>query len=77
MAQLVANNRVGSTHLCNVIDTIHSILQDDISRLYIRRSDENRDVTGTISLNPNDETQLMINWDLDSFPSNTIINGSH
>tara|TARA_B100002019_G_scaffold292532_1_gene316001 strand:+ start:8370 stop:9842 length:1473 start_codon:yes stop_codon:yes gene_type:complete len=75
MAQLVANNRVGSTNWRNVIDTYPGQYQDDISRLYIRRSDENRDVTGTISLNPNDETQLMVNWDLDSFPSNTIING--
>ena len=74
-AQLVSNGRVGQSNWRNITNVYPGQYQDDISRLYIRRLDENRDITGTISINPSDETQLIINWDSDTFPSNTIIEG--
>ena len=75
IAQLVSGGRVGQTNWRNVTNVYPGQYQDGISRIYIRRLDENRDITGTVSINPTDETQLIINWDTDTFPSNTIIEG--
>jgi len=75
VGKLVHKGSVGKTNWRTVIDTYPGQYQDDISRIFIRRLDENRDITGTISMNPMDETELIINWDVDTFPSNTIING--
>jgi len=73
--QLVDKGRVGSTNWRNVIDTYPGQYQDDISRVYIRKLSNDQEVTGTISINPNNETEMIVNWDTDSFPSNSIIEG--
>ena len=61
MAQLVTNGRVGQANWRNITNVYPGQYQDDISRIYIRRLDEDRDITGTISINPTDETQMIIN----------------
>ena len=44
------------------------------SRIYLRKED-NTEVVGTASINPNDESLMIVNWDPDTFPTNTVING--
>ena len=46
----------------------------DRSRIYLRK-DDNTEVVGTVSINPNDETLMMVNWDPDTFPTNTVVAG--
>jgi len=73
--QLVKNGRVGESNWRQILESYPGQYQDDISRVYIRKLDESQEVTGTISINPNDETEMVINWDIDTFPSNSIIEG--
>lgn len=44
------------------------------SRIHLIRPD-GPEVVGTIAVDPNDETVILVNWDPDTYPTNTIING--
>ena len=67
---------MGATNWRNILDSHPGQYQDGISRIYFTKLNEvTHEITGTISMNPMDETQLVINWDIDTFPSNTIIQG--
>ena len=59
----------------NVIDTYPGVYEPDISRIFLRKIDSDNLITGTFSLNEIDETQIVVNWDADSFPDDTVIAG--
>ena len=44
------------------------------SQIYLIKPD-GTEVVGTMSLDPNNEDLMIINWDRDTYPTNTIING--
>ena len=76
IAQIESKGTVGATNWRNILDSHPGQYQDGISRIYFTKLNEvTHEITGTISMNPMDETQLVINWDIDTFPSNTIIQG--
>ncbi len=76
LAQIESRGLVGSTNWRQILDSHPGQYQDDISRIFFTKLNEvTHEVTGTISINSLDETQLIINWDTDTFPSNTIIQG--
>jgi hypothetical protein len=52
--------------------------QPGISQIRLKRSGSRQFVTpiiGTFDLNPDDETEILINWDEDTLPADTTING--
>lgn len=57
-----------------ILDQHPGTYQAGLSKLYLRQSD-GREIVGYISLNPLDGTILSINWDIDTYPSNTTIEG--
>ena len=76
LAQIEKRGIVGATNWRQILDTHPGQYQDGISRIFFTKLNEVKTtITGTISMNPMDETQLIINWDIDSFPSNSIIEG--
>ena len=76
LAQIENRGIVGATNWRNILDSHPGQYQDGISRIYFSKLNEVRhEITGTISMNPMDETQLIIAWDSDTFPSNSIIEG--
>ena len=44
-----------------------------LSKIYLNRIDLAAPVVGTIALNDLDETQLIVNWDEDTIPTNTVM----
>jgi len=46
-----------------------------ISQIKLRRKDTTGEITGTAAINTNDEYELIINWDEDTLPSDTVITG--
>lgn len=72
-AKLMANGTVGYKNWREVFEALPSIYRADVSRLYITNVDTDVTATGTFTLNPFDEGIININWDVDSFPSDTII----
>jgi hypothetical protein len=47
-----------------------------VSRIYLTSNDNATTATGTIALNPIDEGKILIDFDTDSFPADTIITSS-
>lgn len=73
--RLISKNQIGTTNWRNVLDNVSGTYQADISRIYLTNIDTNSVYTGTITHNELDETQLIVNWDADSFPNDTVIEG--
>jgi hypothetical protein len=49
--------------------------KDYVTTLKLRRADTGYEITGSVSVDPLDETKLDIDFDIDSTPSDTIIDG--
>jgi len=47
----------------------------NMTELKLYRNDYETEISGTISINPNDEYILDVNWDQDTLPSDTILTG--
>ena len=74
-AQLFSNGMVGNKNWREIFEALPGIYAADVSRIYFTSQDNNKTVTGTFALSPLDEGKILINWDEDSFPSDTVILG--
>lgn len=72
--RLISNESGSSTYLAwaMVIEQMPGSLIAGLSKIYLVQ-DDGTEVVGNISLNPLDDTQLSVNWDSDTFPSNNYI----
>lgn len=74
-AKLISRGTIGVKNWREIFEALPGNYQADVSRIYITNLDNDGIVSGTISLNPFDEGVINVNWDTDSFPSDTIITG--
>ena len=72
---MVKNGIVGEINWRGVLEATPGTYQAGISRIYATRIDTDTIITGTFALNELDENRLTVDWDLDSFPTNTVILG--
>jgi len=78
IVQLINNGRVGDTYWTGVFDAIPGTYQPGISQIYLQRldfQDQEYNIVGTVAINDADSTQLIVNWDADTMPNDTVING--
>ena len=73
--QLYSNGIVGNKNWREIFEALPGIYAADVSRMHLTSTDNDSTVTGTFSLSPFDETKILLNWDTDSFPSDTVIVG--
>jgi len=73
--QLVHRGTVGGQLWDDLIEAHPGQYQADISRIHFTKLDTDSTITGTFGINELNPRQLIVNWDSDSFPSNTVING--
>ena len=71
--QLYSNGIVGNKNWREIFEALPGIYAADVSRMHLTSTDNDSTVTGTFSLSPFDETKILLNWDDDSFPSDTVI----
>ena len=71
--QLYTNGIVGNKNWREIFEALPGMYAAGVSRVYFTSNDNSKTVTGTFSLSPFDEGKLIINWDEDSFPSDTVI----
>ena len=57
-----------------VLDSLPGEYLAGLSKIYLNRLDLGS-VVGTIALNELDETQLIVNWDTDTIPTNSVFEG--
>jgi hypothetical protein len=74
-ARLISNGMVGAKNWREVFEQLPGTYSSDVSRIFFNSLDNSSTATGTITLNPFDEGIININWDTDSWPSDTIIEG--
>jgi hypothetical protein len=74
-AKIIHKGSLGTINWNDIFETQPGKFTADISRIYLNNKDSSATPTGTISLNPLNETVLNIAWDSDSFPQDTIIGG--
>tara|TARA_Y100000389_G_scaffold182912_1_gene199931 strand:+ start:5121 stop:6533 length:1413 start_codon:yes stop_codon:yes gene_type:complete len=74
-AQLYSNGIVGNRNWREIFEALPGSYAADVSRIYFNNVDSDATVTGTFTLSPFDEGKILINWDLDSFPTDSIIDG--
>ena len=74
-AQLYSNGIVGNKNWREVFEALPGTYAADVSRIFFTSQDNSKTITGTFTLSPFDETKILINWDTDSFPSDTVIAG--
>ena len=68
--------RVGDISWLNIIEAeLPSKYQPNISQIRIRRAELSNEIVGTFIINPDDDKQMLITWDIDTLPSNTILTG--
>jgi len=78
VVRLIQNGRVGEVNWRTVFEALTDcVYEEGVSQIYLRRldfGDLEYSVVGTIALG-SDETQLYVNWDEDTLPSDTDIEG--
>jgi hypothetical protein len=75
-AQIVSNGMVGNRNWREVFGALPGMYGAGVSRIYLTSNDNATTATGTIALNPIDEGKILIDFDTDSFPADTIITSS-
>ena len=74
-AQLLDNGLPSNTTWLDYFKEISGKYQSGLSIIYLRKPDINGLVAGRITVNSLDETKLAIDWDRDTLPSNSTIEG--
>jgi len=74
-AQLYSNGIVGNRNWREIFEALPGTYAADVSRIFLTNLDNDATVTGTFTLSPFDEGKILINWDADSFPTDTVIDG--
>ena len=73
--QLFANGITGNKNWREIFEALPGMYAADVSRIFFTSQDNSSTVTGTFSISPFDEGKILMNWDTDSFPSDTVIAG--
>ena len=73
--QLYSNGIVGNKNWREIFEALPGQYAADVSRVFFTSQENASTVTGTFTLSPFDETKILVNWDTDSFPSDTVIDG--
>ena len=73
-AQLAKAGQIGVLEWTALFDAMPGTFTGS-AQLQVKRSDMESSVNGTVAVNPLDETKLSVNWDEDTFPTNSVIAG--
>ena len=74
-AKIVDKNTIGEVNWKIILDAYPGTYQAGISQIRLRQTDSANYTVGTITLDSADNTQLSIDWDADTLPSNDVIEG--
>lgn len=74
-AQLIARGQIGNVSWKEVFEALPGVYSPGVSRIFFNSTSKDISVTGTVELNPYDDTKLEILFDEDTFPSDSVIAG--
>lgn len=73
--KIVEGNKVGTVSWRIIIDSYPGTYKAGISQIRLRKSDSTDYVIGTFTVNPLNETEIFIDWDMDTLPTNDVLQG--
>ena len=73
--KIISRGKVGAVNWRENLEAEPGNYIAGVSRIYLSSLDSDSIVTGTFTLNPLDETEIIVNWDADTFPQDSIISG--
>ena len=73
--KLFKNGYIGAVNWQEIFEALPGNYVPGISRVFLSNTDSDAVVTGTFSISPFDDKSIVVNWDEDSFPADTIIQG--
>lgn len=75
VGQVIDKGIAGAVNWNKIIKTLPGKYNAGLSRILLNRQDINQRVSGTFAVNELNENQLIINWDEDTIPTDTIFTG--
>ena len=75
-AKLVRNGVVDSETWTGYLKGTPEEFRSGITQIKLKRADYDTEITGTVAINTSNEYELIVNWDSDTLPTDTIINSS-
>lgn len=64
--------KVGTKDIWRNLINVYGVLENGISQIRLMSEDGVTEVVGTVTYHPTDETQLIFNADIDTYPTNTL-----
>lgn len=74
-AQIVDGQQVGNVSWLELFQAYTGTYQAGSSRIFLQSTENSNYIVGTIELDPADDTKINIEWDKDTIPEDTIIDG--
>jgi hypothetical protein len=75
VAKLLGRGTIGAETWTGYLKAIPEVFESGITELRLQRRDNYGDIVGTVSINPLNERELIVNLDPDTLPTDTTING--
>ena len=75
VGQVIDKGVAGAVNWNKIIQTLPGKYSAGLSRILLNRQDINTRVSGTFAINELNENQLIINWDEDTIPTDTVFTG--
>jgi hypothetical protein len=75
VAKIVDNGQLGALRWDQYFEAMPGEYVAGVAQLQLKREDIDNSVNGTVAVNPLDDSELIVNWDPDTIPTDTIIDG--
>lgn len=75
VGQIIDKGVAGAVNWNKVIESLPGKYNAGLSRILLNRQDINQRVSGTFAINELNENQLIVNWDEDTIPTDTVFTG--
>mgnify|MGYP000492159008 CR=1 FL=1 len=75
-AKIIRKGVVGSVSWDAYIKAFPETFESGITELRLQRKDLASEISGTVAINSTDDSELIINWDADTLPSDTVFTSS-
>ena len=75
VAQIIDKGIAGAVNWNKILQTLPGKYSAGLSKILLNRQDIDTRVSGTFAVNELNETQLIINWDEDTIPTDTVFTG--
>ena len=73
--KLIDFENAGTVTWQEYVKAFPNLFQAGISQVRLLRNDFTSDIVGTVTINPLDPFSMSVNWDIDTLPTDTVING--